>query len=142
VTLFLDTSALIKIYIAEPGSEEIHEKVAAAHEVAVSLVTFAEGRAGLAALLRTKRIAAPAYRQAKLAWDTDWSGLCRVPPTEALCREAGDMAERFGLRGFDSIQLASFAQLARGSGATGVEFRSFDQRLSAAAKTWLAALRR
>lgn len=141
LTLFLDTSALIKLYALETGSEQVHDQVAAAGEVAVALITYAEGRAALAALRRAKRLGATAHRQAKLAWDADWAGFCKVPLTEALCQEAGGLAEQFALRGFDSIQLASFAQVARGVGAAAITFCSFDQRLNAAAKTLAAAFR-
>ncbi|HWG38469.1 MAG TPA: type II toxin-antitoxin system VapC family toxin [Terriglobales bacterium] len=133
MTLFLDTSALIKLYITEPGTDMVQAQVAAAQELAVSLVTYAEGRAALAALWRAKRLDRARYQTARLAWEADWTGFFKVLVSEALCREAGDLAEKFRLRGYDSIQLASFAQLAREAEPGGVAFSSFDRRLNSAA---------
>ena len=36
--------------------------------------------------------------------------------TDALCKQAGEFAEQYRLRGFDSIHLASFAEVARRAG--------------------------
>jgi uncharacterized protein with PIN domain len=40
--LFLDTSALVKIYIAEPGSERMREAVAREEPKVASVLAFAE----------------------------------------------------------------------------------------------------
>jgi hypothetical protein len=33
--------------------------------------------------------------------------------TDALCRTAGELADRYRLRGFDSVHLATFGEVAR-----------------------------
>jgi hypothetical protein len=40
--LFLDTSVLVKLYIAEPGSERMREAAGQGEPVAVSVLAFAE----------------------------------------------------------------------------------------------------
>ena len=45
--------------------------------------------------------------------------------TAAICQEAGDLAERYRLRGLDSIHLASFAEMVRGVG--GAEARKYSE---------------
>jgi uncharacterized protein with PIN domain len=46
--LFLDTSALVKLYIAEPGSERMREAAGQGEPVAVSILAFAEMHATFA----------------------------------------------------------------------------------------------
>lgn len=135
--LFLDSSAAVKLYITEPGSELVREQTEAAGQVFVAMVTYAEVRAAFAGLRRLQRLGIAAYRQTKLAWERDWTRFLRLPLSEAVCREAGQMAEDYGLRGYGSVQLAAFASLVRNAAAE-VQFCSFDSELSAAAVAWQA----
>ena len=52
VTLYLDTSSVIKLYVLEVGSDLVHALVGEAAVVATSAMTYAETRAGLARLMR------------------------------------------------------------------------------------------
>jgi uncharacterized protein with PIN domain len=52
VTLYLDTSSLVKLDVAETGSEVVQQLVGEAHVVATSIVAYAETRAALARLRR------------------------------------------------------------------------------------------
>ena len=65
--------------------------------------------------------------------DRDWSGFLTLP-VEKVWRQAGDLAERHGLRGADSIHLASFLALIPRMAQSSVRFSSFDSRLNAAAE--------
>jgi predicted nucleic acid-binding protein len=71
--------------------------------------------------------------RAKADFDRDWSGLLALP-VERVWRQAGDLAERHGLRGADSIHLASFLALLDLSAQAPVRFSSFDSRLNLAAQ--------
>jgi hypothetical protein len=53
-----------------------------------------------------------------------------VTVTASLCREAGHLAERHRLRGFDSFHLASFVEILRTADDSVVEFSSFDAALN------------
>ncbi len=55
--------------------------------------------------------------------------------TNALCRDAGDLAERHGLRGYDSVHLAAYLEVVRAAGKGTVRFSCFDDRLTAAARS-------
>jgi predicted nucleic acid-binding protein len=55
-----------------------------------------------------------------------------------LSRHAKVVAERYRLRGYDSVHLASYLEIARRAGAAETQFSSFDERLNRAA---LAAVR-
>ena len=142
MTLYLDTSSLVKLYVAEYGSEIVRGDVERATIVATSLIAYPEARAALARRRRERALRPAAFTAAKLKFDEDWPKYLGVQLTEALCRDAGNLAERYGLRGYDSVHLASFLEVARQAGAADTEFSSFDGRLNGAARRALRDLAR
>lgn len=134
MTLYLDTSSAIKLYVVESGSDAVHALVADAAVVATSAVTYAETRAALARLRREGALTAPKYTSAKREFEKQWPSFLTLDATDALCRTAGDMAERYQLRGFDSVHLATFAEVARRAGPRETRFSSFDDRLNQVAE--------
>ncbi|MBI2829482.1 MAG: type II toxin-antitoxin system VapC family toxin [Acidobacteria bacterium] len=134
MTLYLDTSSLIKLYVSETGSDAVRQVIGEATVVATSLVAYAETRAGLARLRREGQLGASAFSSAKRQFEEQWPAYLAVEVTDSLCRAAGDLAERYGLRGFDSIHLASCAEVARRAGWDDTRFSSFDDRLNQAAR--------
>lgn len=142
MTVYLDTSSAIKLYVAEDGSDGVSELVRRAAVVATSAVTYAEARAALARLRREGALTAAKLRSARRELDDQWPSFFSIVATTALCRAAGDLAERYALRGFDSIHLASFAVVARRAGPRQTQFSSFDDRLSEAARKLARSLRR
>lgn len=133
MTLYLDTSSLVKLYVAEPGSDDIRADVARATVVATSMLAYAETRAALARRRRERGLSATAFGAARRGFEADWPKYLAIQVTEALCKDAGNFAERYALRGYDSIHLASFLEVVRHAGAD-VEFSSVDDRLNAAAR--------
>jgi predicted nucleic acid-binding protein len=133
VILYLDTSSLVKLYVEEVGTEDVRALLAKAQVVATSDVAYPEMRAALARRHREGSLSSAHFRAAKRGLDADWPSYVAVSATAALCREAGDVAERYRLRGFDAIHLASFIDLLRTAGTTLVEFSSFDTALNRAA---------
>jgi len=116
VILYLDTSSLARIYVSEHGSDEVRGLVAGAAVVATSRVAYPELRAALARRRRERTLRPAAFKAAKDAFEADWTRYVVVDVTSAICRDAGDFAERYGLRGFDSLHLASFASVVSGAG--------------------------
>jgi predicted nucleic acid-binding protein len=131
--LFLDTSACIKLYIDEPGHDVVTQAVQGADTVAAHLVAYAEMRAALARLWRMKRLSAAGLKSIKESFEKDWSRAALVAPTEPMIRRAGDLAERFGLRGYDSVHLAAAESLLLARQRIPVCFASFDESLNGAA---------
>jgi predicted nucleic acid-binding protein len=132
VTLYLDTSSLVKLYVAEPGSEDVRAHVNRATIVATSMVAYPETRAALARRRRERALNPTTFAAAKRKLEDDWPKYLVVHVSDSLCREAGALAERYALRGYDSLHLASFLELARQAGAD-TDFSSFDDRLTRAA---------
>jgi predicted nucleic acid-binding protein len=134
VTLYLDTSSLVKLYVAESGSGDVRARVDRAAIVATSMIAYLETRAALARRRRERALRPAAFAAAKRKFEDDWPRYLAVQMTEALGRDAGNLAERYGLRGYDSVHLASFLEVARQAGAADTEFSSFDDRLNRAAR--------
>jgi predicted nucleic acid-binding protein len=142
MTLYLDTSSLVKLYVEEKGSAEVRQDLAEAAAGATSAVAYAEARAAFARLRREGAIAPAAFRSVKRDFDADWPNFLVVQPTLALCRTAGDLAERYRLRGFDSIHLATFLHIAREGRPSDTRLSSFDRQLNRAARTALRSVTR
>ena len=141
MTLYLDTSSLVKLYVAEPDTEAVRRLVDDAEIVATSQIAYPETRAALARRRREGALSAGAFATAKRTFEADWARYFAVEVTAALCREAGELAERLRLRGYDSVHLASFVELVRRGGAGDTLFSSHDQRLARASRTVLRELR-
>ena len=132
--LFCDTSALVKLYIAEEGSGAIIKQLAQAQAVAVCRVAWAEAHAAFARRVREVPADAAVIEQAKAALTADWPQFVIMEVTQALVERAGDYADTFALRGYDSVQLAAADEAARIT-QIAVHFACFDVRLNKAAKT-------
>jgi len=132
----------MKLFVDEPGGDEVRQDLSEAAAVATSLITYAEVRATLARLRRTGSVTAAGFGSAKRDFDADWSKYMVVEPSLDLCRAAGELAERYHLRGCDSIHLASFLDIVRESAGSEVRFSSFDHQLNRAATRALRQLRR
>lgn len=131
--LYLDTSAVVKLYVDEASSDQVRAAVAEARGCSSHWIAYAETRAALA-----RKTAEPRYSGQLAEWRTeferDWRNFRTVSVTPMLVRRAGDLAERFGLRGYDSVHLAAAEAVWRE--LPGVEFRVvvFDEKLTAAAR--------
>ncbi len=130
--LFCDTSALLKLYIMEAGSYAVKGRVEQAEAVAVCRIAWAEAHAALSRRAREVPTDAPVIEQAKAALAQDWSRYLVLEVDQALVERAGDYADTFALRGYDSIQLAAAFEAGRISQSS-ICFACFDMRLNKAA---------
>ncbi|MGH8581883.1 MAG: type II toxin-antitoxin system VapC family toxin [Gammaproteobacteria bacterium] len=115
--LYLDTSAFLKLYVDEPGSKQVRSAVGQASVIATHLIAYAEMRAGLAKAVRIKRISSDDLLAHKQSLDRNWDNMEVIAATEVLIRRAGDLAEQYDLRGYDSIHLAAAEAVQRLAGA-------------------------
>lgn len=125
--LYLDSSALVKLYVAEQDSDDVERWVAEAVEVWTSIVTFSEVSAGLARRLRDGTLAAPHHQQAMGEFCADWPHLNIVTVDQAVTQSGGALALRHALRGFDAIHLACALNVQAVLGETRVAV--YDRRL-------------
>jgi len=131
--LFCDTSALLKLYIVEAGSEALKSRVAEAEAVAVCRIAWAEAYAALSRRAREVPDDAELIERAKAALTADWPRFIVLEIDQTLVELAGEYADMFALRGYDSIQLAAAFEAGRVSQSS-ILFACFDTRLSKAAK--------
>jgi predicted nucleic acid-binding protein len=129
VNSYLDTSALVKLVLEEPGTEAVVTLWDQDSDRLASLLAYAELRAAVAAAGRSGRIPRSGAADARLETDTIWQRVIGVEIDESLVRTAGELAERHGLRAADAIHLASAIRVRE----AGTVFVSFDHRLREAA---------
>ncbi len=132
--LYLDTSSLVKLYVDESGSADVRRLVERADVVAASVVAYPEARAALARRKRERSLTVAGWRRAKAAFDADWPRILALDVSSQLARNAGDLAERHRLRGFDALHLASYLAVAREFPEEDVRFASADRTLDRAAR--------
>lgn len=132
MTLYLDTSALVKRYVSERGSLDLIALTSAAEATATSLVTRAEVAAALARAVRVGIIDIESGRRAQRRFSREWPNLARIPITEALVFRAETLAWDHGLRGYDAVHLAA-ALTWRDSIGRDVVLATFDRQLWEAA---------
>lgn len=131
--LFCDTSALLKLYIAEPGSEVLKARVLEVDAVAVCRIAWAEAHAALSRRAREVPEDEAVTEAAKAALAADWPRFVVLEIDQPLVERAGEYADTFALRGYDSIQLAAAFETGRISQSP-IFFACFDARLNRAAK--------
>jgi predicted nucleic acid-binding protein len=130
--LYLDTSAYVRVYVREAGHDQMWSATQGASEIATHLITYAEMRAALARMQRMGRLIAEEAASIKATFEQDWDKTLKISPTEAMMRRAGELAERFGLRGYDSVHLAA-AESLQSQSVDNLRFASFDERLNQSA---------
>lgn len=131
--LFCDTSALVKLYITESHSAAVKAAASKAKTVAVSRIAWVEAHAAFARRARESPPDAMALRHAKRSLTTDWPRYVVIELTAAVAERAGDYADTFALRAYDSVQLASAHEIALRTEQP-VSFAGFDPRLNQAAR--------
>jgi predicted nucleic acid-binding protein len=133
VIAYLDASALVKRYLAERGSRETTALTAKSEMSATSIVSRTEVAAALAKAVRTGLVNPDVGRQAQRRFAGEWPDYVRVPLTEALVERADGLAWEYGLRGYDTVQLASALTWQEWVGED-IIVATFDQQLWDAAK--------
>lgn len=113
LTLYFDTSALIKLVLDEQGSDLALELWSSSARAASSLLAYPEGRAALAAARRGGRVSQRLYRESQEGFDRTYEELVAIGVDQQLIHAAGDLASEFSLRGYDAVHLATALDLAK-----------------------------
>lgn len=131
--LYLDTSALVKLYVEEEGSETVRNACAQAQIIPTSRLAYVEARAAFARAFYEKRMRKESYKTVLQDFHQDWDNYFILEVTGALVRQAGDLAEHHQLRALDAIHLASALRV-QDQAQGDLQFFCFDQKLRRAAK--------
>lgn len=132
--LYLDTSALVKVFVKETQSSQVRRAVSAGQLIVTHSIAYVEACAAFArvAYARGDDALFPALRK---NLDVQWKAWEILSATEPLIQKAADLAGRYRLRGYDSLHLAaaeSSFQAFRGQ--VPFHFAVFDDPLGDAAK--------
>ena len=131
--VYLDTSALVKLFVAEAGSDAVRALVERSDAAVTATVAYAEARAAFSRKRREGELSAAELRRVVNALDAHWESYAVVDIVMAVARSAGGLAELRGLRGFDAIHLAA-ALLVRDNLEEPVTFCVADGQLADAAR--------
>ena len=135
MTAYLDTSSLVKLYIDEPGSDDVARLVEAADIVVTSVLAYPEARATFARRRREGLLKPTEYTAVVAQFEADWPRFVAIGLDGALARAAGALADKHRLRGGDAAHLAALELVLGGAGPDDVHFSCADDRLSKAAKS-------
>ncbi|MGH8631862.1 MAG: type II toxin-antitoxin system VapC family toxin [Burkholderiales bacterium] len=138
--LYLDTSALVKLFVPEPHSVAVRAAVAAGSIIATQLLAYAEACSAFARLAEA-RANETLFRRLRRELDTHWTEWEIVQIDERLVRRAGEFCARYRLRGYDSVHLAAAERIRDvSSGYADFRFGVFDANLARAARSLNLAL--
>lgn len=126
MTLYVDSSALIKRYVAEDDSDIAETALLADTEWVTGRHTFVEIMLAL-----HRRLADAEFGVARLAFERDWERSFVVALDDAVCRRAADFGAATGARSLDALHLAA----ADRAGGRSVPILTFDVRLGHAARS-------
>jgi predicted nucleic acid-binding protein len=141
VIVYADTSALIKLYVAEPGAHEARAAVQRSIALCSHAIAYVEMRAAFARAVRMGRLTAQNLNRLLGQFERDWETLRKIRTDTPLLRRAGALADSQGLRAYDAIHLAAAERAAHTLGSVQFQFLAFDaHRNRAAAALGLAPL--
>ncbi len=138
--IYLDTSALIKRYIVEKGSDPVRDLLQQAGAAATATVAYAEIYSGLTRRFREGYVAPKLYSIACHEFERDWPDYLKIELTGELLVAARDLIQRHPLRSFDAVHLASALSLARNLGEDVAIVAADGRLLHAAAAEGLATV--
>lgn len=109
---FLDTSALVPLLIAEPGSVACQRFWNDADILVAVRITYVEAASALAQAERLGRLTSQDLESSLSALELLWRELDIVEVDETLIRRSAEVARQLGLHAFDAVQCAAAEQLA------------------------------
>lgn len=138
--VYLDTSALVKLFVPEAHSAAVRAAVTAGSVIATHLLAYTEACSAFARLAES-RADESLFRRLRRELDAHWTEWEIVQADERLVRRAGEFCARYRLRGYDSVHLAA-AERVHGAGGDRTDFRFgvFDASLARAARSLDLAL--
>lgn len=131
--LYVDSSALAKRYVREPGQALLEKRLEQDDLVYSSAVCYAEVHAALARKLWEREWTRSEFLQARNRFEVDWLLVREVAVDAETLAPVSQLVEHVRLRGMDAIHLAAAVWLQRKTGRA-AEFVTADVRLLAAAQ--------
>jgi uncharacterized protein len=105
--IFLDSSALVKRYIEETGSQKVAERCAKAGEIAVCIICLPEVLSACNLLLREKKINQEQYNWIKNEFLLDINELVIIDLTDDVISRSIQCLEKGAVRSLDALHIAA-----------------------------------
>jgi predicted nucleic acid-binding protein len=105
--VYADTSALVKLFVTEEGSEATRALLCQASAMGTGLLARAELGAALARGARRGLLSEANALEARRRLEGVWPTWVRIGVDEALVARAEVLAWEYALRGYDALHLAS-----------------------------------
>lgn len=105
--IYLDTSALLKLYVQELHSDEVRTLVDAAEGVGTCVLTYPEMAAAMARAGRMQLISVDTVKPVWHNFVNDWPDYTRLNISTPLIERAASLAWEYGLRGYDAMHLSA-----------------------------------
>lgn len=134
---YLDTSALVKLYVREPGTERLLALAARSSENRLAILALAQVEFRSAVRRREKagEIPSPIATELLEAFKRHVEGRFLIQMvTDFVLDTACALVDRYALRAFDAVQLAGYIVLKSTGGADVPVFVCSDQELLTAAE--------
>jgi predicted nucleic acid-binding protein len=133
VILYLDTSALVKLYVEEEYSSVVEQAVSDARIVATHLIAYVEVHSAFARLVREGVISEEVRENILKSFRKDWPYYMKIGINQSLLERASEFVKVFDLKAYDSVHLAA-ADLLLKTTREDIIFGCFDKKLNKAAK--------
>jgi predicted nucleic acid-binding protein len=132
---YLDSSAWVKRYLEEPGTERVNRMFAGSERFACAGLGYVEVVAALARHQSVRKLEKHGLERLQQDLRDDWGDFIGLPVSDGLLNQAAQLARRHRLRGADAVHLAAALQLRDALAETGEELLlvASDQELLAAA---------
>lgn len=113
MSLFFDSSALLKRYLNEKGSDEIKALFDTTDRIIVSVITHIECASSFQRLIQTKFIDKKKYMQLNIELSIDFPFFEVVNLDEDVKNIALKIVEKYPMKALDTIQLASLLHVSK-----------------------------
>jgi predicted nucleic acid-binding protein len=133
MNLYADTSALIKRYVREAGSEQVVAYFSQYPIIATAALTQAEMASAMSKAFRLRWVDESGILKAWQDFLSHWPAYLRLPVSAGIVERAASLVWRHGLRAYDSLHLASALAWKELTGDE-VVFACYDQNLLKAAR--------
>jgi len=131
--IYLDTSALLKQYIGEDGTEQVKRLVLQAVGIGSATVTHAEVASAMSRSVRNGNISPEEGQKAWEEFLRDWPSVAKQKISMQLVERAASLAWEYRLRGYDALHLGA-AQAWQAALSMPVTLATFDRELWQAAR--------
>src|SRR5258708_1235004 len=130
--LFMDTSALLKRYLQEEGSDMIRAAIESDGEVVISVLTYVEIHSAVSRRTREKSILESERKTILSEFETDWLHFGKVPLDDFLLNRAGTLCLEHPIRSLIALHIPSALTISENREESFV-FLTADERLRTAA---------